>query len=147
MLRGRVRADRDEARDRDDVDDVRALAEARQERAQAPDRAEVVRVDQPFDRLRVGCQEVHAPRAAGVVGEQVDPRVALEHACSRCLDGFAVGDVAGLVLVGVGSGAARKPDRVPAAGAELAAERRADPRRGSRDDGDTHPGATVAEAG
>ena len=47
VLGGRVGADRDEAGDRDDVDDVRAALEPGQEGAQAPDRAEVVRRDQP----------------------------------------------------------------------------------------------------
>ena len=134
VLRGRVRPDRDEPGDRDDVDEVRALAEPGPEGAERPDGAEVVHADRPLDRLRVGDEEVLPPRDSRVADEEVDPRVALEHARRDLLDRAAVGDVAGLVLVGVGRRAAREADDVPAVGAEPAAERGADPRRRPRDD-------------
>ena len=50
----------------------------------------------------------------------------LEHACRDGVDVFPVGDVAPLVLVGVGCGAAREPDDVPAAGPQSAAGSRTD---------------------
>ena len=89
-------------------------------------------------RSGLGAEEAGAPGDAGVVHEQAELRVPLEHARRDRLDRGAVGDVARLVLVGVGRGAAREPDDVPAAGAQRAAECRADPRRGSRDDRDAH---------
>ena len=52
-----------------------------------------------LDPLGVGVEERRARPIAGVVDEQVDPRVALEHPCRDRLDGGAVGDVARLVLV------------------------------------------------
>ena len=74
----------------------------------------------------------------GVVDEQVDPRVALEHARGHRLDRLAVGDVARLVLVARPRPAAREADDVPPARAQRAAELGADAGGGSRDDGDAH---------
>ena len=145
MLGGGVGPDRDEAGDRDDVHEVRALAEPRLEGAERPDRAEVVDADDRLEDLRVAVEEGLPRRDSGVADEQVDARVALEHAGRDALDRGAVADVAGLVLVGVGRRATREPDHMPAVGPQLPAERRSDPRRGSRDDRDAHPQATVAE--
>ncbi len=114
VLRGRVGPDRDEPGDRDDVDDVRALPEPGQEGAQAPDRPEVVRPDHRLDQLRRRGQVGVAAGDPGVVDEQVDARVPLEHARRGRLDRRPVADIAGLVLVGVGRVAAREPDDVPA---------------------------------
>ena len=58
MLRRGVRAFSEDARDRDDVDDVRARREAGEERKRRPDRAEVVDVDHALDPLGVGVEVV-----------------------------------------------------------------------------------------
>jgi hypothetical protein len=76
---------------------------------------------------------------ARVVHEQLDSRVPFEHARGDGRDRLAVGDVAHLVLVRVGSGPAREADDVPAAPPELAAQLGPDAGGGSRDDGDAHP--------
>ena len=110
------------ARDRDDVDDVRARAEPGEEGAQAPDRAEVVRARRPPRSARGRCRGT-LPRAGDprVVHEQVDPRVALEHARGDRLDRVAVADVA------------RPRARRPRAPAGARARRRASrPARSSR---------------
>ena len=95
--------DGDGARDRDDVDDVataRAASRPGQERAQAPDAAEVVRRASP-PRSASGRASKKLARAgdAGVVDEQL--RSAGCRSSTRAavaLDRLAVGDVADLVL-------------------------------------------------
>ena len=62
----------------------------------------------------------------------------LEDACGGGVDGGAIPDVALLPLVGVLGPRARETDDVPPARPELAAERGADARRGSRYDGDAN---------
>ncbi len=116
VLRGGVGAVGDGARNRDDVDDVRAGNEPRQERAQHPNRAEVVRPRHVLDPAEVGVEEPSAGGNPGVVHEQVDPRMAFEHPRrDRGSTAVAVGDVAFLVLVCVRRGPAREPDHEPAA--------------------------------
>src|SRR5581483_586589 len=82
-----------------------------------------------------------------VADEQVDPGMAREDPPRRRLDRLALGDVAGLVLVGVGGWPPREPDDAVAAPAQLAAELRADPGGGARDDCDAHAPLTVTSAG
>ena len=117
--------------------------EAGQERAQAPDAAEVVRADDGLDRLRRGVEEARPRRDARVVHEQVHERMPLEHAGRGGLDRGAVGDVAQLVLAAglLGERAQRllapcEQHAVPAAPGELPGQLRADPGRGPRDDAD-----------
>ena len=75
----------------------------------------------------------------GVVDEQVDPRVPLEHARGDGRDRRAVGDVALLVLVArPGAGRRESPTTCQPARRERAAQLGADAGRGSRDDGDAH---------
>src|SRR6266702_2243893 len=100
MLRGGVRAARDGACNRDDIDDTRALSEPRQERERRPDGPEVIDADHALDHLALDAQIVPARGTARVVHEQVDPWVPLEHARRNYLDGHAVSHIALLVLVG-----------------------------------------------
>ena len=148
VLRRGVRArrrKRDGAGDGDDVRDVclrRRRLEARQERAQGPDASEVVRVDHSLDRLGVGAEEVAPAGNAGVVDEQVELWVALEHRRRDAVDVFAARDVADLVL---GSQllrelpqpvlAACEQHEAPPVACEPARQRGADPARGAGDDG------------
>jgi hypothetical protein len=99
VLRRRVRALGEDARDGDDVDDVRARLEARQEGERRPDRAKVVDVDHELDPLGVAVEVVRAAGDACVVDEQIDARVALEDTCRSRFDGGTVADVARLVLI------------------------------------------------
>src|SRR5581483_6168988 len=73
---------------------------------------------------------------------QVDARMAFEHARGGRVDRSPVGDVALLVLVGVGR-AARQRDRVPALPAKLAHQLGAAPRGGAGDDCDAHQPQTL----
>ena len=92
-------------------------AEPGQERPQAPDRAEVVRPISCSISSGERRQELRPPRDPRVVDEQIDPRVP-RRAPRRggLVDHRPVGDVAGLVLVGVRGRAAREPDDMPAVG-------------------------------
>ena len=145
VLRGRVRPagrEGDGARDRDDVDDVRARLEARLEGAHAPDAAEVVRPQHRLDALRLEREEVGAAGDARVVDEQVDPRVPLEDRRGRALDRRAVGDVAELELAAELRRERLEPllpprdeHAAPASPGELSRRRLADPARGAGDDG------------
>ena len=151
VLRGGVGATRrpgDDARDRDDVDDVRRCrgAQPRQEGPEDPDAAEVVDADQPLDHLGIAVEEARTSRDPGVVDQQVDPRVPLEHSCGDGLDGGAVGDVARLSLAAQllrerleSIGAAREQDAEVAPRREQAGDLDADARGGARDNRDpTH---------
>ena len=77
--------------------DGAAGLEPGQERAQAPDAAEVVRPHHVLDRGSPSRKLVRAGNA-GVVHEQVNARMALEDARGHALDRLPVGDVAHLVL-------------------------------------------------
>ena len=68
------------------------------EGARAPDTAEVVDAGHPLDQVEVRPQERPAGGHAGVVDEEVDRRVALEHAGRERPDGLAIADVAHLHL-------------------------------------------------
>src|SRR5262249_57040998 len=83
-----------------DVHDVgRSLGEqAGQERAQAPDAAEVVHAGDELDPLRVPVDETRPRGNACVVDEQPDPGMAFEHRGGDAVDGFTVADVADLRL-------------------------------------------------
>ena len=143
VLRGGVRAGRregDRASDRDHVDDVRSAlggggAEAGQERAQAPQAAEVVHVHRPLDALRVDVEEAAAGRDAGVVHEQVDRRMTLEDSRGDRVDLLPVGHVADLPFAADLPGErleqllpACQEDAVPAAAVERTRGRLSDPR-------------------
>ena len=143
-LYGPARRERHGAGDRDDIDDVRVARglQAGQERAQAPDPAEVVDLRDPLDQLRVDVREPAAGRDARVVDEQVDRRVPLEDRRCRALDVLALGDVADLdvrAIVDLGRERAepilapRDEDAPPAAAAQLPREGFADPARRSGD--------------
>ena len=146
MLGGRVRAGRaggDRARDGDDVDDVggRGRLERRQEGAQAPDAAEVVRARHLLDPLRVGAQEAAPAGNARVVDEQLDLRVPLDDRGGRALDRLAIADVAELLLGADLLGerpqpllAARDQHALPAAARAAPRDRRPDPARAAGDD-------------
>ena len=81
VLRRGVRPDRDRAGDGDDVDDVGAARRARAgtRASSRPSRGSSTRITCSI-RSGVGVEEVAARRDARVVDEQVDPRMALEHA-------------------------------------------------------------------
>ncbi len=99
-----------------------------EERTQAPDSAEVVRVASPARSAPARRRGSAAARDAGVVDEQADPWMALDHRRRGPFDGGAVADVADLEL-GADRlrqraqllGAAREQDAVPAARGELRA--------------------------
>ena len=135
----------DRARHRGDVDDICGSAglERRQERPQAPDRAEVVRPNELFDLLRLEVEEAASTRNARVVDEQADRRMPLAHGRRDPLDFDAVGDVAGLVLGSDLPGdfaqtllAPREQNQPPAAPGERSRDRGSDPARAAGDDGD-----------
>ena len=118
-----------------------AASSARQEGAQAPDAAEVVRARHLLDPLRREAQEAAAARDAGVVDEQRDAGVALHDRGGRPLDRLAVADVAELPLGAELLGerpqalfAARDQDAVPAAPAQGSRHRGPDPARAAGDD-------------
>ena len=148
VLRGGVGATRrpgDDTRDRDDVDDVSRChgAQPRQEGPEDPDAAEVVDPDQPLDHLGIAVEEARASRDPGVVDQQIDPRVPLEHTRGDRLDGGTVGDVAWLGLAAQllrerleSIGAAREQDAEVAPRREQAGDLDADARGGARDDSD-----------
>src|SRR5205085_8622338 len=148
VLRGGVRArrrERDGTGDRDDVDDVgvaRSL-ERGQERAQAPDGAEVVDADEPLEAVGVDRREARAARYAGVVDEEVDPGVPRANALRRLLDRAPLADVAALELTAQLAGeraepffAARDEHAEPVASCERTGDRLADPAGSAGDDRD-----------
>src|SRR5262249_11252605 len=126
------------AGDGDDVDDVgrtRGL-ERGQERAQGPERAEVVRPDDELDPLGIAGQQIGAAGDSGAVDEQLHRRMAFADARRHRVDGLAVGQVAELVLAAELLGqeaqtilSARQQNAEPVPGGELARERRADAAR------------------
>ena len=118
--------------------DGRRRLEPRQERAQAPDAAEVVRA---HDGLGIAVEEGRARGDAGVVHEQVNARMPLEDSGRDALDRLPVGDVADLVLAADLLGerpqpilAAGEQHAVPAAAREQACDLRADAGRRAGDD-------------
>ena len=146
VLRRGVRAggpERDRSGDRDDVDDVRRGRglEPRQERAQAPDAAEVVGAHHLLDPVDVGRDEVAAARDARVVDEQLHARDgARAPPPATRSTASPVGDVADLGLAAeLGRerldpvAPAGEQDREPAVAREPPRERLADPRRGAGD--------------
>ena len=91
--------------------------------------------------LGVGAQEVAPAGNAGVVHEQVDLRVALEHRRGDAVDVFTARDVADLVLGSQLLGelpqpvlAAREQHEAPPVAREPARESGADPARSAGDD-------------
>src|SRR6476646_4060601 len=88
------------SRDGGDVHNVggRSRLECRQECTQAPDRAEIVDADEPFDLLWLGVEKAAATRNPSIVDEQSDYGVALADGRGDAFDLRAVGDVAELVL-------------------------------------------------
>ena len=133
----------------------RRRAEPRLERAQAPDPAEVVHRGHALHELRLDVEEAAARRNAGVVHEQPDRWMPLEHARGDLVHLRPVGDVADLELAAdLGRDAlellrsARQQHAVPALSRELACGRLADAGRGPRDHRDAlagHRRATLSE--
>ncbi len=120
-------------------------------RAAHQTRAEVVRPHDGLDPLRLEREEVAAPGHAGVVDEQVDPRVPLEHASGDALHRLAVADVAELELAaellrqrlaGAPRRRATRTQCQPLA-RERARHRLADPARRTRDDRYAAPASPV----
>ena len=112
----------------------------RQERAQAPDAAEVVRPHDLLDALRLRREEVAARTDSRVVDEQLDRGMPLAHARGRGVHGLAVGDVARLGLAADLAGelpqlflAPREQDAMPAVGGEPPCDRGSDAARGAGD--------------
>src|SRR5205823_2637294 len=119
-----------------------------EEGAQAPDAAEVVRLDEADEALGLDVEEAVAARDAGVADEDAYPRMPLANRGRRPLHGLAVGDVAELVLAAELLGQRAEPVLAPgeedaevAARREGAGDRGADPARGAGDDGDAALGA------
>src|SRR5690348_12797767 len=73
----------------------RAGLKAGEQRAEAPDAAEVVRLQR---RHRVAVEEGRARRDAGVVDEDRERRMPVEYPLRRRVDCRAIGDVADLVF-------------------------------------------------
>ena len=135
----------DRPRDGGDVHDVRRrpCLERREEGPKAPDRAEIIDADEPFDLLRLGVEKAAATRNARVVDEQSDRRVALANGRGDALDLRAVGDVAELILGSDLAGDLAEPlfvageqHQPPTAGRQCARDRGADPARAAGDDRD-----------
>jgi hypothetical protein len=136
---------RDRSGDGGDVHNVggRSRLECWQECAQAPDRAEIVDADEPFDLHRLGVEKAGATRNPSIVDEQSDYGVALANGRGDALDLRAVGDVAELVL---GSDLVRdlaeplfvagEQHQPPTAGRECARDGGANPARAAGDDCD-----------
>src|SRR4029453_18790760 len=89
------------ARDRDEVDDMRAgcrFPKAREQSAGAPHPAEVVHLDHAADEVEID-REIRATRGyPRVVDEKVDRGMALEDSRGHRVDRVPVGDVAQLDL-------------------------------------------------
>ena len=137
----------DGARDRDDVDDVRAGLQRRFEGTDHPDAAEIVRPQHRLDPLGLEREEGAAARDAGVVDEQVDAGMPLQDRRGGAVDVGAVRDIADLVLAAqLGREPlepvlpARDEHRPPAAPRQLASRRLADAAGRAGDDGDLHAG-------
>jgi hypothetical protein len=150
VLRGGVRARGQRGhrpRDGGDGDDVggRPALEEGQERAQAPDAAEVVHVGHRLDPLGRELEEAAAGRDPRVVHEELDGRVPLADAPRHLVDLRAVTDVADLRFR---AELARDPlealappgeqHAAPSVSGEPAREGGPDAARPARDDGDAH---------
>src|SRR5207247_11096265 len=72
--------------------------ERREEGAEAPDAAEVVRPHELDEALGLDVEEAVPARDAGAADEHRNPRMPLAHHRSDALDGLPVADVAELVL-------------------------------------------------
>ena len=112
-----------------------------QERAQAPDAAEVVRPRHGLDQLRVGAQEAASARDPGAVHEQPDLRMALADRGGNAFDLRAVADVAALPLRAEllrhraqALLSARDQDAAPPSLRQLPGDRGADAARAAGDD-------------
>jgi hypothetical protein len=135
--------ERNRARHRHHVDDVRAGAQAGQEGPQAPEAAQIVRLQDLLDSLRLQLEEASPAPDARTVDEHVDPRVPFEHARRRLLDCTPVGHVAELVLAADLQRecaervlAARQQDARVALLGQASSDRGSDSARAAGDDGD-----------
>ena len=126
---------------------VASGAQPRREGAKAPDAAQVVHSGDALHELRVDIEEAAARRDAGVVHEETDRGMPLEHPSRDVVDLCAVGHVTDLPLATDLAGdplelvrSASEEHAVPAAFRERACRCLADPRGGSGDHGDSLPG-------
>src|SRR4029079_8898170 len=109
---------------------------------QAPDAAEIVRAQHLLQPVGLDLREAGPARDAGVVHEQVDLRMPPGNGLGKSFHLVALRDVAELVLGSELLGerpqpilATRHQDKLPPVLRELAADRLADPARGSGDNG------------
>ncbi len=134
---------------------IRGGAETGREGAKAPDPAEVVDCSDALDELRIDVEEAPARGDPGVVDEEPDRGMALEHSHRDLVDLRSIGDVADLPLAAdlrrdplELALPAREEHAVPAVLHELARDRLPDTRRGSRDHCDAlagHRRATLSD--
>ena len=122
----------------------RAASSAGHERTRAPDATEVVDLRDPFDQLGVDGEERSSRGHSGVVDEEVDRGVSLEHARGERVDRDAIADVAEPPTRSRTRPRARSSRSIPAGDqhavptpfGEQPRRRLPDPGRRSGDDGD-----------